>query len=789
MMPFPARSAQVRLATFALGCLTLAATTGHAATYEVGPGQPRTHLRDVPWANLQPGDFVNIHPTPGGYHEKFQISASGTAAAHITIRGIPDASGALPVIDGQNAIEDPAYDPRHPKFTEWSVILVSPCQGTYVYGAYHVSYVDIENLAIRNASYTGDGSITYTDKSGTVRGYGAFAAGIYIEWAHDLAIRSCEISNCGNGIFANSKTQGDQVSRRLLIEGNHLHDNSNPPTPNPSDPNGTPLSNGFSEHHIYVESAGSIIQHNRFGPLRAGARGTAIKNRSSGIVIRYNEFVMNGESNVIAMPNSQGGTDDINLQPDYPDAYVYGNLITIENYSGSVTAFMWGAFDGAPLYAPVHRGTLYIYHNTIINHHASLTLLLLSGASYTSNATITNPTYENVDIRNNVIYTDPDLQSNIYNAFRFINSGTTNGGGDMTLGKNWISPGWTKTAPAQTWSGALLGTENLIVGDADGQNDPHLADLDGHDYHAVSGSNLLDTSGPLPPTALPANAVTQQYLYPQSFQARPVLGSASDIGALESAGDPPPPRGVLQLSSATYSVLENAGSATITVTRTGGSAGNVGIGIGTIGGGGQTATVNADYTPQSAFLTWNAGDTSPKTIAVPIVNDALAEPSETVRIIVIGPTGGATLGPISEAFLTIIDDDTFAADLAAWRSTRFGANASNALISGNTADPDADGKSNLLEYALNTSPTSADAGPVLTTTATSPAHLQLTFQRIAVPALTYAVESSSDLITWDTDPIWTSSGAQNTAGPVTVTDPADISATPHRFLRLRITAP
>ena len=81
MMPFPARSAQVRLATFALGCLTLAATTGHAATYEVGPGQPRTHLRDVPWANLQPGDFVNIHPTPGGYHERFQISASGTAAA------------------------------------------------------------------------------------------------------------------------------------------------------------------------------------------------------------------------------------------------------------------------------------------------------------------------------------------------------------------------------------------------------------------------------------------------------------------------------------------------------------------------------------------------------------------------------------------------------------------------------------------------------------------------------------------------------------------------------------
>ncbi|MEY4489167.1 MAG: hypothetical protein RIQ79_1675, partial [Verrucomicrobiota bacterium] len=677
MMPLLPRSAFVRLATSALACLVVTSATTFAATYEVGPGQLRTRLRDVPWANLQPGDLANIHPTPGDYHEKIQISASGTAAAHIIIRGIPDASGKLPVIDGQNAIEDPAYDQRYPLFTEWSVILVSPRLSTYVYGAYHVSFVDIENLAIRNATYTGDGSVTYTDKFGTVRGYGAFASGIYIEWAHDFAIRGCEISNCGNGIFANSKTQGGQVTRRLLIEGNYLHDNSNPPIPDPADPTGVPLSNGFGEHHIYVESAGSIIQYNRFGPLRAGAHGTAIKNRSSGIVIRYNEFVMNGESNVIAMPNAQGGTDDINLQPDYQDAYVYGNLITIEDYPGSMTAFMFGAFDGAPHYLEGHRGTLYLYNNTIVNHHAGVALLLLSGASYSSNATITNPTYENVDIRNNVIYTDTALQSNIYNAFRFTNSGTTNGGGDITLGKNWISPGWTKTAPAQTWSGALLGTENLIVGDADGVNDPHLADLDGHDYHAVSGSNILDASGPL---ALAASAfpVTREYLATQTSQLRPLLGSAADLGALESAGDPPPPRGVLQLSSATYSVLENAGSVTITVTRTGGSAGNIGVGVGTPGGGGQTATVTSDYTPQSVFLTWPSGDTAPKTIAIPIVNDALAEPSETVRLIVIGPSGGATLGPISEAFLTILDDDTLAAALAAWRTARFGANAGNA---------------------------------------------------------------------------------------------------------------
>ncbi len=53
------------------------------------------------------------------------------------------------------------------------------------------------------------------------------------------------------------------------------------------------------------------------------------------------------------------------------------------------------------------------------------------------------------------------------------------------------------------------------------------------------------------------------------------------------------PPGTLQLSAATYSVAENGGSATITVTRTGGSAGAVGVTLATSNG---TATAPADYT-------------------------------------------------------------------------------------------------------------------------------------------------------------------------------------------------
>jgi autotransporter-associated beta strand protein len=100
------------------------------------------------------------------------------------------------------------------------------------------------------------------------------------------------------------------------------------------------------------------------------------------------------------------------------------------------------------------------------------------------------------------------------------------------------------------------------------------------------------------------------------------------------------------------------------------------------------------------------------------------------------------------------------------------------------ADPDADGLPNLLEYALATDPLAASAGPVLGTTGTGPRFLTLSFARVADAALTYTVEASTDLAGWA--PIWTSTGAQNIAGPVTVTDPAAVGATPRRFLRLSV---
>lgn len=126
-----------------------------------------------------------------------------------------------------------------------------------------------------------------------------------------------------------------------------------------------------------------------------------------------------------------------------------------------------------------------------------------------------------------------------------------------------------------------------------------------------------------------------------------------NLQVVYTVGTPVPQPGTLQLSAATYSVNENQGTATVTVTRTGGSDGAVSINFATSNG---TATAGSDYTATSGTLTFAAGETT-KTFSIPITNDETVEGNETVNITLSNPTGGATLGGQATAVLTIHDDD------------------------------------------------------------------------------------------------------------------------------------
>ena len=100
---------------------------------------------------------------------------------------------------------------------------------------------------------------------------------------------------------------------------------------------------------------------------------------------------------------------------------------------------------------------------------------------------------------------------------------------------------------------------------------------------------------------------------------------------------------------------ENAGNATITLKRTGGVASGVTVQVqaqaGTATGGG------VDFSAPVSPVTFAAGATT-ASFLVPITNDSIDEPAETVLLRIFGPTGlGATLGAQQTAILTINDDD------------------------------------------------------------------------------------------------------------------------------------
>ncbi len=122
-----------------------------------------------------------------------------------------------------------------------------------------------------------------------------------------------------------------------------------------------------------------------------------------------------------------------------------------------------------------------------------------------------------------------------------------------------------------------------------------------------------------------------------------------------------PGPGSLRLGASSYSVTENGVIATISVQRSGGDAGAVSVNYATANG---TAVAGSDYIATSGTLNWADGDATTKTFSVPMIDDALGESSETVALALSAPSGGATLGSVKTATLTIADNDTAPGSLA-----------------------------------------------------------------------------------------------------------------------------
>lgn len=100
-----------------------------------------------------------------------------------------------------------------------------------------------------------------------------------------------------------------------------------------------------------------------------------------------------------------------------------------------------------------------------------------------------------------------------------------------------------------------------------------------------------------------------------------------------------------------------------------------------------------------------------------------------------------------------------------------------------TADPDHDGLTNLMEYALGGNPVSA-LSAIKPQPQVSGQKLQISFPRTR-SELTYTVQGSSDLVAW-TDIAYTPVAQGSTQ---VVTDTVTLTGNAKRFLRLRVTLP
>jgi bacillopeptidase F len=162
--------------------------------------------------------------------------------------------------------------------------------------------------------------------------------------------------------------------------------------------------------------------------------------------------------------------------------------------------------------------------------------------------------------------------------------------------------------------------------------------------------------------------------------------------------------GSLQFGAADYSVDEGVASLTVTVTRTGGSTGEVSVDYATSDG---TAIADADYRVVPGTLTLLDGEVS-GSFTVTILDDSLVEGDEAFSVTLTN-AAGATLGSPTDAQVIIIDDDVLDGDgdgvsdaLDLCPNTPAGETVDADGCSAGQLDADADGVIDALDQCPNT---------------------------------------------------------------------------------------
>lgn len=128
-----------------------------------------------------------------------------------------------------------------------------------------------------------------------------------------------------------------------------------------------------------------------------------------------------------------------------------------------------------------------------------------------------------------------------------------------------------------------------------------------------------------------------------------VSGAGIDMGAVEL--NP----GTMQFAVAAQNVNEDAGTANVTVTRTGGIDGAASVQV-TVDGSSTATGGGDDYTFAGATIDFADNEETPQVFNITIVDDGAVELSETI-VLTLGTPTGATIGAPSTHTVTILDND------------------------------------------------------------------------------------------------------------------------------------
>lgn len=468
---------------------------GSGTDYEVGPGRPYESLGEVPTETLRGGDTIRLHHRPEPYREKIMLGGQGEEGQPIRLCGIPGPGGELPVIDGSGASTRPESDFPYPGHQARGVVVIGHRNGD-PYEEMPGPFV-VEGIAVTGGRPTN----TFVDVDGQTQSYSEAVGGIFVQRGAGVTIRGCEVYDNANGLFLGT-SGGEEGTYDALVEGNAVWGN------------GTPGSD--RQHNVYDEVNRAIYQFNYFGPLHPESFGANVKERSAGLVFRYN-FVEGGAHLLDLVDAQEAKAWHVDL-PEYHETFVYGNVLRSTGMTGSMIHYGGDSEE----YALYRKGTLYFFHNTVFAEVAGQEDYEVQALFELS----TND--ERAWSRNNVYHASvppTDYRPVVLLGGRDgLTSGVFVGAGDWSL--RGLTPWKMIPDVMQNFEGDVQGFDP-----ASGNEDPGFVDVPAGDFRPAVGSPLLEAGVPLEPDLEDTWLPVYSYVPHQSAEPRSDV-SAPTIGAL-----------------------------------------------------------------------------------------------------------------------------------------------------------------------------------------------------------------------------------------------------------------